>query len=345
MLRAVRCIRAIAAPIAFGLVVILHTACSSGGSVPDTEGSPTQFSGASVSYTALVLEPEVGFQVEDLDAALNGAVRVIERRVNEFGLVQSPVYRLGDDRISVQLPGFNPEEAVRLIGRTGLLQFCEPLVDSAGSVATLEAGAIRYAPQTCEPALDQEGNIIIDPGEDREGNVIPPGEITFQAWTRGGANNPRDEVIVWVPATGVVDGVELRLDGHFLRPNTSFVTIQGQVLEAPTLFFEFRGDGEDLLEQITERLATRSYPFAPFLDGEPIRDSDNLMIAPQVQQALAGGQGTITGLNLETAEELSTLLNTGAFPILLRIIEQTEVIESNASALCFTRRILARLRR
>ncbi len=284
--------------------------------------------------TRLVMEPEEGFQVEDLDSALDGAVRVIERRVNEFGLAESEVNRLGDNRIAVQLPGIDPEEAVRQIGRTALLQFCEPLVDNTGNVAALPIiegsvqGAVRYEFQTCEPVRDQDGNIVVDPSEDGDGNVIPPGEIVFQTWERqgtaGSANNPRDEAIVWVPATGEVEGVELALDGQFLRSNTS-VIITGQVIQEPTLLFEFQREGEDLLEQITERLSSRQYPFAPFLDGEPIRDETGGVIAPRVQTILTGGQGTITGLDIETAQELSTLLNTGAFPIPLRIVQQQDV--------------------
>ena len=283
--------------------------------------------------TRLVMEPEEGIQVEDLDAALDGAVRVIERRVNEFGVAESEVNRLGDNRIAVQLPGINPEEAIRQIGRTALLQFCEPVVDDTGSVAVLPVidgviqGQVRYQPQTCQAVLDGEGNIVVDPSE-ADGEVVPPGEIVFVTWVRqnapGAAANPRDNEIVWKPATGIVDGVELALNGEFLRPNTS-VQITGTVISSPTLFFEFRAEGEEILEQVTARLETRNYPLAPFLDGEPIRDTNNQVIAPQVQATLTGGQGTITSLDLETAQELSTLLNTGAFPIPLRIIQQQDV--------------------
>ncbi len=278
--------------------------------------------------TRLVMEPEEGVQVEDLDAALDGAVRVIERRVNEFGVAESEVNRLGDNRLAVQLPGINPEEAIRQIGRTALLQFCEPVVDDLGNVATLQQGVVRYQAQTCQAVLDEQGSIVVDPSVDRDGNVVPAGEIVFVAWARqgapGAAANPRDNDIVWKPATGTVDGVELALNGEFLRPNTS-VQITGTVISEPTLFFEFRAEGEDILEQVTERLSTRNYPLAPFLDGEPIRDNNGQVIAPQVQATLTSGQGTITSLSLETAQELSTLLNTGAFPIPLRIIQQQDV--------------------
>src|SRR3990170_7799918 len=60
--------------------------------------------------TRLVLAPEEGVQVEDLDEALDGARKVVERRVNEFGVAESEVNRLGSGRLAVQLPGIDPEE-------------------------------------------------------------------------------------------------------------------------------------------------------------------------------------------------------------------------------------------
>ncbi len=75
---------------------------------------------------------------------------------------------------------------------------------------------------------------------------------------------------------------------------------------------------------VTARLAERNYPLSPWLDGEPILSSENRIIAPHVQTTLTSG-GPITGLDFETAQELSTLLNTGAFPIPLKIVQQQDV--------------------
>ena len=61
----------------------------------------------------------------DLNDALDGAVRVLERRVNAAGVSEAEVTRQGADGISIQIPGLDPDEARRLLGRTALLQFCE----------------------------------------------------------------------------------------------------------------------------------------------------------------------------------------------------------------------------
>ena len=61
----------------------------------------------------------------DLDDALEGSVRVLERRVNAAGLSEAEVTRQGVDSITIQIPGLAPDEARQLLGRTALLQFCE----------------------------------------------------------------------------------------------------------------------------------------------------------------------------------------------------------------------------
>ncbi len=58
------------------------------------------------------------------DDALNRAVQIIERRVNELGLTEPVIQREGKDRIIVELPGVkDPEQAISMLGRTALLEF------------------------------------------------------------------------------------------------------------------------------------------------------------------------------------------------------------------------------
>ena len=272
--------------------------------------------------TRLVLAPEEGFTASGED--LEGARKIIERRVNEFGVAESEVNLLKDiNAISVQLPGINPEEAIEKIGRTALLQFCEPVQNASGDVAIMPAsGSVEYRPQTCEPlkVFDADGNTAAALMRDEDGEIVAEsGELEFAPWPV-----PVDQVdlIVWQPARAELDGEVLTLDGNFLRTNT-FV-FRDQVLQRPLLAFEWDGTGADISEVVTERLATRNYPLAPFLDGEPIRGDDGRIIAPNVQSVITN-QGTISGLSQQDAQELSTLLNTGAFPVPLRVVQQQDV--------------------
>lgn len=64
---------------------------------------------------------------------LEGVKVVIERRINAFGVSEPVIQKVGDTRISVQLPGVrNVEEAKNLIGKTAVLDFREQIVDGTG---------------------------------------------------------------------------------------------------------------------------------------------------------------------------------------------------------------------
>jgi preprotein translocase subunit SecD len=96
------------------------------------------------------------------------------------------------------------------------------------------------------------------------------------------------------------------------------------VLNQPLLTFAWTDDGAHLSEQITERLAGQEFPLAVFLDGQPIRGESGGIIAPTVQSTISAS-GQITGLSADDANELSSLLNTGSFPVPLRVVQQQDV--------------------
>lgn len=270
--------------------------------------------------TLLVLEQEgVSPEIDiDLEDALEAARRIIERRVDEFDIPHTKVSRLGNRRISVWLPGIDSAEVIDKIGRTALLQFCEPVTNAVGDVAVVRDGTVVYKPQTCEPVRDAEGNIAVEGGT-----------LEFVPWARSGTPeegaNPSPGRIVWQPAIAEDDnGVETELTGRLLRSNT-FVFFE-PVLNRPILQFEMTDKGRDVMEKVTVRLVERNYPLAPFLDGQPIPDSNGLPIAPTIQGVITS-LANISGLDVDEAEDLATLLNIGAFPIPMRVIEVSEVLE------------------
>ncbi len=258
--------------------------------------------------TRLVLEPVEAADAESLDAAKE----VIEQRIDAFGIGGGTV-EVEAGRLVVVLPSIEPDEAKEKIGRTGLLQFCEPLTDESGKVAIAREGVIQYQAQTCEPARDAEDNVIVEGGE-----------VEFVAWPPGSFGAPYEsDSIVWTPATAEIDGVEKSLDGRFLRD--IFVT-EDPILSRPILAFGWDSEGAEISEQVTTRLAERSMPLANFLDGEPIRGEDGTILAPIVQSTITS-QGQITGLSLADAEELSTLLSAGAFPVRLEVVEEELLVD------------------
>ncbi len=80
-----------------------------------------------VDYSAI----EPGTEAE----AIDGAIAVIEKRINALGVSEPVIQQLGEDRITVELAGISDiERAKNLIGQTALLEFGE-LVEE-GETAT-----------------------------------------------------------------------------------------------------------------------------------------------------------------------------------------------------------------
>jgi len=125
---------------------------------------------------------------------------------------------------------------------------------------------------------------------------------------------------VWIQAVATTrDGQSVPLTGQYLKnarlaadPNTGL----------PLIAFEFNDEGAHLFEQITGRLLKQ--PLAFFLDGEPITTADGHVDAPIVQSVISD-RGQITGMRVDEANNLVKLLNAGAFPVPLKVVQSENV--------------------
>jgi preprotein translocase subunit SecD len=241
--------------------------------------------------TRLVLQADTsGIEEGSISDALDGAIKVLERRVNAFGLAESELQRQGSNRISVQLPGIDPEDARNLVGRTALLEWRVWKEDASGNVAVLQPDGTEQFVAPANLPLDQSGRIDM-------------------------------ENVVWVPATAEgSDGQEKELTGRFLQQNTYIRS--NPITGAPEVIFQMTGEGSHLLEQITSEEIGK--PLAFFLDGEPLRGEDGRILAPIVQSTITD-TGVITGLNRADAHLLSIQVNAGALPVPLTTVQQEEV--------------------
>ena len=120
-------------------------------------------------------------------------------------------------------------------------------------------------------------------------------------------------------AVGILDGEATALTGRFLQPN-AFVS--ADTIGNPAVSFELTGDGGELLEQITTRMVQFELidprrQLAIFLDNE-------LISSPVVQQVLSDN-GQITGVTFQEAQDLVVLLNSGALPVQLTVLQEQEV--------------------
>src|SRR3990170_8475929 len=74
----------------------------------------------------LVLEGQDTQTVKATPDAVDAAMRVIENRIDQLGVVEPTVQRQGSRRIIVELPGIqDPERAIALIGKMALLEFVD----------------------------------------------------------------------------------------------------------------------------------------------------------------------------------------------------------------------------
>jgi preprotein translocase subunit SecD len=111
----------------------------------------------SVDVTAnaglITLTPTDAALTERIRQAVDQSIQIIERRVNELGLVEPTIQREGIDRILVQVPGLqDPSRLKEILGKTAKLDF--RMVDQS---MTPEQAAESHAPLDSE-ILDGEGN-------------------------------------------------------------------------------------------------------------------------------------------------------------------------------------------
>jgi len=100
----------------------------------------------------ITLTPSDAAVVERVRQAVDQSIQIIERRVNELGLVEPTIQREGADRILVQVPGLqDPSRLKEILGKTAKLDF--RMVDQSMSADQ----AIATRPPADSELLDGEG--------------------------------------------------------------------------------------------------------------------------------------------------------------------------------------------
>lgn len=83
--------------------------------------------GASITFRPVLDENYSGNVSEDIDVV----IEVMRRRLTNLGYTEANVYKSGNDRVTVEIPGIsNADEAISVLGQTAKLRF----IDSAGTV-------------------------------------------------------------------------------------------------------------------------------------------------------------------------------------------------------------------
>ncbi|MEV0369821.1 protein translocase subunit SecD [Streptomyces sp. NPDC050636] len=227
--------------------------------------------------------------------ATDRTLEVLRRRVDALGVAEPNIARSGERRIVVELPGLqDPDEAAKVLGRTAQLTV-HPVL------GTQPATGSRTGPEAKSPQHTDSPESTESP---KAHKILPDASGT--------------RLRLGPPAlTGAeVEGAEAQLDAE--SGAGWFVGL------------DLRGPGERSWARLTGKAAC-----APA--GDPTRRAaivldEKIISSPQVDSSVAcgtgitGGTTRITGdFGQEEARELALLVNGGALPVPVEIVEQRTV--------------------
>ena len=231
---------------------------------------------------------------EDLEAVK----RVIENRVNEFGVSETTVQTVGDDKILVQLPGeSDPETAERRLQGTAELEFKQQRQGTEGELAAesqvrqqrvLELAILRQQATTPEnTAKIAELQESIQASNEAVGNLFDSVDLT-------GKN----------------------LEDARPQPN--------QTGNAWEVAISFDDEGGEKFAELTKNVAGTGRSLGIFLDNELISAPT---VGPQFADlGITGGRAVITGnYDLEGANDLAIQIRGGSLPFPVEIVENRTV--------------------
>ena len=191
------------------------------------------------------------------------------------------------DKLGVSEPLIQSQPPDRVLVQLPGVNDPQKAVGIIGQTAQME---IRLLPENIRPVSDPK-----DPNNtlfaDAQGNLIPPAQAR--------------------------DASELLVSGVDVKPTTTAGFAQGGT---PGVFFELQGTGAQKFAQVTTQVAGKGRFIPIFLD-------DKAISAPTVQSPITGGSGQISGgfATIEEAQSLAVLLNSGALPAPIDVVENRTV--------------------
>ncbi len=286
--------------------------------------------------TQIVLETRDSPTVEADAEATDRTLAVLRGRVDALGVAEPTLVRSGENRIIVELPGLqDPREAAEVVGRTAQLSF-HPVLglpapgegrdsgdaqgdDAQGDGAQDDGGQGDGAQDSegqgdgaqdnggqGDGAQDNEGQGEAAPGDEAQGEGRIIRDESGQRIRIGPVALPGDEVAGADPRNDPAQGT-----GWFVS-------------------IDFQGGGGDAWKELTAQAACNP-------PGDPRRRvaivlDDEVISSPQVVETvqcgvgIPGGSTQITGdFSADEAQELAILIEGGALPVPVEIIEQRTV--------------------
>ncbi|MCX7947743.1 MAG: protein translocase subunit SecD [candidate division WOR-3 bacterium] len=287
-------------------------------------------------YLVLQVEQPRERTTENIADIVERTVFVIKNRIDNLGIAEPIVQKIGNERIMVQLPGvLDRERAREIIGRTAQLEFrlvAEPQILEAtlNRIDRYLLGEDTLKQDTLKDTLMLNrpfSSMLINYGGDMaimEENIdsikkllsrsdikqlIPRGYEFFFGNLEVSGNTKFRRLYL------LRDRSELT--GAYLI--NAVATVGGDQFNpnAPVVSLEFNPQGAMRFANITSSHVGKR--LAIVLDSF-------VYSAPQIREAILGGRAQITGIpNMQEAKDLSNILKAGALPAPVRILEERSV--------------------
>ncbi len=294
-------------------------------------------------------------QVSDVNDALERALRVVRSRIDEFGVAEPIVQRVGERRIEVELPGIDDRErAIAVVQRSAFLRFqitdrtqalerVAPRLDQIAKARGLDRGAAATADTTRPSAL---GGIFQQPTDSAAGDsaaapadgpfrrLVAPGSLPGQYYV---AQSDVRTIERLLADSGIRNALP---PGKVVRWGSDSVSISTQWYR-PLYVLENRDiiTGEYLVDAKPEQDPMEGAKVTFQLNNEGGRRfrnetgrnignnmaivlDDKVMSAPVIQGAIGTrGQITMGGRDIQPAQDLALVLRAGALPVPLTVVE------------------------
>ncbi|MDQ8169402.1 MAG: protein translocase subunit SecD [Gemmatimonadota bacterium] len=303
----------------------------------------------------LTLEVDQSRQtITDVSDALDRAMKVVRTRIDEFGVAEPVVQKLGNDRIMVELPGIeDPRRAEEVVQRAAFLRF--QITDESQALERVvprldglvkEKGLAAATDSASRPAANALGTLLqtVDStanadtaGTSTDGpfrRSLVPGQLPGQYLVASADYGQIDallrtpEILAALPpgkdvrwgTDSLVSGTQVYRTLYVLE---SRAIIDGTYLvDAKPNQDPLEGAKVDFVFNNEGGRRFRNETAKHIGDNMAIVLDDRVMSAPVIQSAIgARGQITMGGRDLQAAQDLALVLRAGALPVPLKVAE------------------------
>ncbi|GIW51040.1 MAG: protein translocase subunit SecD [Gemmatimonadales bacterium] len=309
-------------------------------------------------HLALEIDESRG-PVADRAGALERALRVIRTRIDEFGVAEPLVQRVGDERIVVELPGLrDPARAKQIVQRSAFLEWritdmqhqfrdALPQIDAALRRAGITLGGPARAPEALEQLLggdtargQQESDTLSTGQPGLLSSLLLPGEIPGEFFVPE-EEYPRVDSLIHLPEVQrlIPRGLELLWGAAPVSRGARAYRPLYAVERRPVITGEYLADAQAQIDPtfnqaiVTFQLTRAGGRIFSRATAQHIGDHMAIILdgrvegTPPVIRSQIGQRGQIELANarLQDAQDLALVLRAGALPVPLVIVEERTV--------------------